>query len=168
MLAPHYKQALDAKAIYHDGYRPALFNESLCTNVHKANNLWKTDWIAVTVSKGFRLFLLRESLMDTRVSPPYDGMANSSDLISLKVPIKKPNTGFERSQLRGMARSQTLSPQQERVLALVADGRTNKEIAAALGLSDKTVKNYLNLIFRKLKVGRRARAAVIYRQIHPE
>jgi two-component system, NarL family, response regulator DevR len=67
-----------------------------------------------------------------------------------------------------MARGQSLSPQQERVLALVADGRTNKEIAAALGLSDKTVKNYLNVVFRKLKVGRRARAAVIYRQIHPE
>jgi two-component system response regulator DevR len=60
-----------------------------------------------------------------------------------------------------------LSSQEKRVLALVADGKTNKEVAAALGLSDKTVKNYLSTVFRKLQVGRRARAAVIYRQSNP-
>ena len=36
-----------------------------------------------------------------------------------------------------------LSPQEERVLALVAEGKTNKEIAASLNLSDKTVGHYL-------------------------
>ncbi|UCE62601.1 MAG: response regulator transcription factor, partial [Nitrospirota bacterium] len=38
---------------------------------------------------------------------------------------------------------ESLSPQEKAVLALVAEGKTNKEIAASLGLSDKTVKNYL-------------------------
>jgi len=56
----------------------------------------------------------------------------------------------------------SLSPQEKRVLALVAQGSTNKEIAAALGLSDKTVKNYLGNIFQKLHVHRRSQAAVIY------
>ena len=63
--------------------------------------------------------------------------------------------------------AKALSSQEKRVLALVADGKTNKEVAAALGLSDKTVKNYLSTIFRKLQVGRRAGAAVIYRQSNP-
>jgi len=63
---------------------------------------------------------------------------------------------------------ESLSSQEKRVLALVADGRTNKEIAAALGLSDKTVKNYLSRVFEKLQVGRRAHAAAIYRQSNPE
>ena len=63
---------------------------------------------------------------------------------------------------------ESLSSQEKRVLALVADGKTNKEIAAALGLSDKTVKNYLSTIFQKLQVGRRAHAAAIYRQSKPE
>jgi DNA-binding CsgD family transcriptional regulator len=58
-----------------------------------------------------------------------------------------------------------LTPQEERVLALVADGKTNKETAAELGLSDKTVKNYLSRIFAKLGVSRRAAAAVFYRRI---
>jgi DNA-binding NarL/FixJ family response regulator len=55
-----------------------------------------------------------------------------------------------------------LSPQERRVLALVADGKTNKEIAAALNLSDKTVGNYLSNIFQKLHVTRRAQAAVYF------
>lgn len=55
-----------------------------------------------------------------------------------------------------------LSAQEERVLALVAEGKTNKEIAGALGLSDKTVKNYLANVFQKLRITRRAQAAAFF------
>ena len=54
-----------------------------------------------------------------------------------------------------------LSPQERRVLALVVEGKTNKEIAAALFLSDKTVKHYLSNACVKLGVSRRSQAAVI-------
>jgi two-component system, NarL family, response regulator DevR len=54
--------------------------------------------------------------------------------------------------------SAQLSNQERRVLTLVADGKTNKEIAAALGLSPKTVKNYLSNVFEKLQVSRRSQA----------
>ena len=64
------------------------------------------------------------------------------------------------------AKSGSISPQERRVLALVAQGKTNKEIAAALDLSDKTVKNYLGNIFDKLHVSRRAEAAAIFSR-HP-
>ena len=57
---------------------------------------------------------------------------------------------------------ESLSPQERRVLALVAQGKTNKEIGTALTLSDKTIKNYLSNIFQKLRVSRRSQAAVIY------
>jgi two-component system response regulator DevR len=57
-----------------------------------------------------------------------------------------------------------LSPQEKRVLALIVDGLTNKEVGAKLELSEKTVKNYLSTIFEKLHVTRRAEAAVIYAQ----
>jgi two-component system response regulator DevR len=56
----------------------------------------------------------------------------------------------------------TLSAQERRVLALVAEGKTNKEIAEEMELSDKTVKNYLSNIFEKLKINRRSQAAVLY------
>jgi two-component system response regulator DevR len=58
----------------------------------------------------------------------------------------------------------SLSPQEKRVLALIAEGCTNKEVGAKLGLSEKTVKNYLSTVFEKLHVSRRAEAAVIYAQ----
>jgi DNA-binding NarL/FixJ family response regulator len=56
----------------------------------------------------------------------------------------------------------TLTPQERRVLALVAEGKTNKEIGAALHLSEKTVKNYLSHAFEKLQVSRRSQAAVLF------
>lgn len=55
-----------------------------------------------------------------------------------------------------------LSPQEERVMALVVEGNTNKEIAAAMGLSDKTIKNYLRNAFQKMGVRRRAQAASVF------
>ncbi|MBI5316888.1 MAG: response regulator transcription factor [Nitrospirae bacterium] len=64
--------------------------------------------------------------------------------------------------LAGSVQRQPLSPQEERVLALVAEGLTNKEIGAALQLSDKTVKNYLANMFQKLRISRRAQAATFF------
>jgi len=55
-----------------------------------------------------------------------------------------------------------LSPQERRVLALVAEGKTNKEVATILNLSDKTVSNYLSNVFQKLQVSRRAQAAAYF------
>ncbi|HEY7401613.1 MAG TPA: response regulator transcription factor [Actinomycetota bacterium] len=52
-----------------------------------------------------------------------------------------------------------LSPQEERILALIADGRTNKEVGEELHLAEKTVKNYVSSILSKLEVARRAEAA---------
>ena len=52
-----------------------------------------------------------------------------------------------------------LSPQEERILTLIADGRTNKEVGEELRLAEKTVKNYVSSILSKLEVARRAEAA---------
>jgi DNA-binding NarL/FixJ family response regulator len=55
-----------------------------------------------------------------------------------------------------------LSEQERRVVAAVADGKTDKEIAAALGLQPKTVRNYLGRAFEKLGVNSRTQAAVLF------
>ena len=55
-----------------------------------------------------------------------------------------------------------LSAQERRVVALVAEGKTNKEIGVEMGLSDKTVKNYLSNAMEKLNLTRRARAAAFF------
>lgn len=46
------------------------------------------------------------------------------------------------------------------VLRCLAEGNTNKEIAQALSIREKTVKSHLNSIFRKLKVTRRLQAII--------
>jgi two-component system, NarL family, response regulator DevR len=52
-----------------------------------------------------------------------------------------------------------LTAQERKILMLVAEGKTNKEIAAEVFLSDKTVKNYVSSILSKLDLERRAQAA---------
>ena len=52
-----------------------------------------------------------------------------------------------------------LTPQEQKILMLVAEGKTNKEIATEVFLSDKTVKNYVSSILSKLNLERRAQAA---------
>jgi two-component system response regulator DevR len=59
-------------------------------------------------------------------------------------------------------REPSLAPQEERVLALMAKGLTNKEIAVSMQLSDKTVKNYVANMFQKLQISRRAQAAAYF------
>jgi DNA-binding NarL/FixJ family response regulator len=72
-------------------------------------------------------------------------------------------------QMRAPSTSESLGhtivkfpPQQQRVLALLAEGKTNREIAAALSLSERTVIGYVRIIFRKLRMSRRSQVAVYF------
>jgi two-component system, NarL family, response regulator DevR len=56
----------------------------------------------------------------------------------------------------------SLSPQERKLLPLVAAGKTNKEIGVMLGLSHKTVKNYLSNVYQKLQVTRRSQVAAMF------
>jgi two-component system response regulator DevR len=57
-------------------------------------------------------------------------------------------------------RFSSLSPQERRILDLIAEGKTNRQIAEALFISEKTVKNYTTALLSKLKVNNRTEAAV--------
>ena len=57
-------------------------------------------------------------------------------------------------------RYESLSPQERRILELVADGLTNRQIGAEMYLAEKTVKNYVSSLLHKLGLGRRTEAAV--------
>ncbi len=52
-----------------------------------------------------------------------------------------------------------LTRQEQKILLLIAEGKTNKEIASEIFLSDKTVKNYVSSILAKLNLQRRSQAA---------
>jgi DNA-binding CsgD family transcriptional regulator len=55
----------------------------------------------------------------------------------------------------------SLSARERQVLALLADGLGNKQIAARLGISTNTVKTHLELLFEKLHVSSRAEAVAM-------
>jgi len=67
--------------------------------------------------------------------------------------VRRVASGDDRDELSD------LTAQERKILLLVADGKTNKEIASEVFLSDKTVKNYVSSILSKLNLQRRAQAA---------
>ena len=60
-----------------------------------------------------------------------------------------------------------LTEQEHKILALIAEGKTNKEIADEVYLSDKTVKNYVSNILSKLNLRRRSEAAAFIARREP-
>lgn len=68
----------------------------------------------------------------------------------------------DRALARRMA---ALTPQQFRVLAMVADGRLNKQIADELEIQERTVKAHMSEIFHKLDVRNRTQAGVAFRRL---
>jgi DNA-binding CsgD family transcriptional regulator len=63
------------------------------------------------------------------------------------------------------ARLASLSPQQFRVLVLVAEGLLNKQIADRLDVQERTVKAHLSAIFDRLGVRNRTQAGVVLREL---
>ena len=61
-----------------------------------------------------------------------------------------------------------LSEQEKKILDLIAEGKTNKEIAKEIFLSDKTVKNYVSSILSKLSLPRRSEAAAFIARKKPQ
>ena len=59
-----------------------------------------------------------------------------------------------------IARLRTLTPQQSRVLAMLAEGLLNKQIAYELGVSEATIKAHVSAILLKLKVDSRTQAVI--------
>jgi DNA-binding NarL/FixJ family response regulator len=116
------------------------------------------DAVRATVLAGAAGYLLKEIGHQALINA-IEAVASGQSILDPRV------TQTVLNQLSGAASesaSDELSPQERRVLAQVVEGKTNKQIARALGLSDKTVKNYLSNAFQKLQVTRRSHAAVVY------
>ena len=69
--------------------------------------------------------------------------------------------GTPRRGHTGSAEQAGLSPREQEILALICEAKSNPEIAAALGLSERTVRNHASNLFRKLGVKSRAEAILL-------
>jgi len=121
------------------------------------------DAVLATILAGAQGFLLKE-VGSEELLHAVRAVANGQSILDPAVTQRV----LTRVQTLSNATSSTepkgeaLSPQERRVLALVAEGKTNKEIAVALNLSEKTVGNYLSNVFQKLNLTRRSQAAVYF------
>jgi len=62
---------------------------------------------------------------------------------------------------------QALSPREYQVARLVAAGRSNRQIAEHLTISEQTVKNHIQSIFRKLAIGNRVELTIRIHRVKP-
>ncbi len=69
----------------------------------------------------------------------------------------------ELGRIGGRTRAEGLTPAERRVAALVAEGRTNREVAAALFLGERTVETHLSHVYAKLGVRSRTELASKFR-----
>lgn len=119
------------------------------------------DLVFDAISAGADGYLLKEIHGETLVQAIQDVAAGRSILdpsVTRRVMsrICNPDLLAVRNKL------DLLSSQERRVVALVAEGKTNKEIGREMGLSDKTVKNYLSNAMEKLSLSRRSQAAALF------
>ncbi|MFJ7919654.1 response regulator [Lysinibacillus fusiformis] len=70
----------------------------------------------------------------------------------------------QRSNLRNTQQEVLLSDKEQEILQLVAQGCTNKAIASAIGVTQRTVENYLSKLFVKLNVESRAEAVIVAKE----
>lgn len=75
-------------------------------------------------------------------------------------PIVLPYLHSDRAKIYVDKKSSTLTDRENEVLILLTQGLFNKEIGYKLGISEKTVKNHVSNIFRKLGVSDRTQAAI--------
>ncbi len=115
--------------------------------------------VLASMEAGADGYLLKES--DTqRIVDAIDSILKGRTFFD---PIPAPQGHvLRRSELGGGNPVDALPARERRVLAEVAKGKTDKEVAAALGLTTKTARNYLDRTFAKLGVHTRTEAALIY------
>ncbi|MFE6646330.1 response regulator [Nocardioides sp. NPDC057772] len=113
-------------------------------------------------AKGYVLKDIRGSDLVEAIRTVSGGGSLLDPLMTAKVMEKMRNPDGESPQM------QALTPQEKRLLALIGEGLTNREIAGRMFLAEKTVKNYVSSILAKLGVQRRTQAALMAKELlHP-
>jgi len=116
-------------------------------------------FVLAAIESGAEGYLLKESDTQRIVDAIY-AILDGRTVFDPVMARRSTNTGP--APEGGINPLEILTPQERRVMAEVAKGKTDKEVALALGLTNKTARNYLERIFSKLKVHTRTEAALLY------
>lgn len=113
------------------------------------------------IAAGAKGYLLKEN-DGASLAAALRAVARGDSVLDPSMAAQVLNLVKNRGQPTPAEKLSQLSPQERRVVALLAGGLMNKEIGDQLGLTEKTVKNYLATIFSKLNITRRTQAAALY------
>ena len=113
------------------------------------------------IAAGAKGYLLKEN-DGASLAAALRAVARGDSVLDPSMAAQVLNLVKHRGQTSPAEKLRLLSPQERRVVALLTSGLTNKEIGDQLGLTEKTVKNYLATIFSKLNITRRTQAAALF------
>jgi DNA-binding NarL/FixJ family response regulator len=113
--------------------------------------------IIASIMAGASAYLLKQT-RGQQLADAVEAVARGESLLDSKVTERVLEQ--VRNKARGAAADKNpLTENEQKILNLIAEGKTNREIAAEVFLSDKTVKNYVSSILSKLNMKRRSEAA---------
>lgn len=115
------------------------------------------EYIFELVKAGVSAYILKDVAADSLIST-IRAVARGETVFDAAITAKM-LAEFQR-QARHRSSTEALTPREIEVLTLIARGKNNKEIGAELFISEKTVKNHITNIFRKINVTDRTQAAL--------
>ncbi len=122
------------------------------------------DALFAAIMAGAAGYILKQVSGDDLVSAVHK-VAQGAALLDPQV-TEKVMTRLRQGDQNEPAELKSLSPQERRILDLVAEGLTNRQIGEELFLAEKTVKNYMSSILSKLGLERRTQAAIFVSKLH--
>jgi two-component system, NarL family, response regulator DevR len=119
--------------------------------------------LAASVLAGARGYVLKNVKGDALVGA-IRKVADGETLLS-ETQVDRAKERIRRQMVEDL-RLESLSPQERRILELLSEGLSNREIAAEMFLAEKTVKNYVSNLLAKLGFQRRTEAALFAQRQH--
>jgi two-component system, NarL family, response regulator DevR len=116
------------------------------------------DAVMASILAGASAYLLKQT-RGQQLAEAVEAVARGESLLDPQVTMRVLEQVRNLSSGANTDKQNQLNENENKILRLIAEGKTNREIAAEIYLSDKTVKNYVSSILSKLNLRRRSEAA---------
>jgi DNA-binding NarL/FixJ family response regulator len=114
--------------------------------------------VLASIMAGASAYLLKQT-RGQQLADAVEAVARGESLLDPQVTMRVLDQVRNAASGGPSAKQSQLTENEYKILKLIAEGKTNREIAADVFLSDKTVKNYVSSILSKLNMKRRSEAA---------
>ncbi|MBE6083553.1 MULTISPECIES: response regulator [Tissierellales] len=118
------------------------------------------EYLFETMKIGANGYILKDSDSDSLVKAIKDVYAGKTYIQPSIASMLVDEINSKGEENKDLAKIKSLTRREYEVLTLLAEGINNKEIADKLYISEKTVKNHVSNIFKKIKVNDRIQAAI--------